>query len=237
MFESSLAATPPPSKREANKLDKLERIKRAALLLFTTMGYDEATTRAIAAHAEVALGTVFTYASNKRDLLFLVANDMLDDTCVRGESLCDRRRPLQENVVLFCGAHYVAFAAQPELSRLVMRELLFYDSGVQAERAVRNRSRILRCFEHLILNARDKGEVKLDAPVDLIAGVIFGILQAEIRRWLALDKRDLEAGLVHLWSCMSLVTNGMALKGVALEPGKSQLQKMIAVLSADSVKK
>ena len=51
-------ATSKPGKREANKLDKLERVKRAARQLFTTVGYDEATTRQIAKKAGVALGTV-----------------------------------------------------------------------------------------------------------------------------------------------------------------------------------
>ena len=57
--------TEPPSrvarttgKREANKIDKLNRIKRAARELFMTIGYDEATTRKIATKAGVALGTV-----------------------------------------------------------------------------------------------------------------------------------------------------------------------------------
>ena len=39
----------------------------------------EATTRQIAQHAGVALGTVFNYATTKRDLLFLVSNDLLDE--------------------------------------------------------------------------------------------------------------------------------------------------------------
>ncbi|HTZ02181.1 MAG TPA: helix-turn-helix domain-containing protein, partial [Xanthobacteraceae bacterium] len=54
-------------RREANKLDKVDRIKRAVRELFTTVGYDEATTRQIAKRAGVALGTVFTYATTKRD--------------------------------------------------------------------------------------------------------------------------------------------------------------------------
>jgi AcrR family transcriptional regulator len=33
-------------------------------------GYDDTTTREIAIRAEVGMGTVFTYADNKRDLLF-----------------------------------------------------------------------------------------------------------------------------------------------------------------------
>jgi AcrR family transcriptional regulator len=62
--------------RERNKLDKLRRIKAAARELFREQGYDNATTREIARRADVGLGTLFSYASDKRDLLFLIYNDM-----------------------------------------------------------------------------------------------------------------------------------------------------------------
>ena len=61
--------------RERNKLDKLRRIKKAARELFIARGFDDTTTREIAARAGVGMGTVFLYADNKRDLLFLTAND------------------------------------------------------------------------------------------------------------------------------------------------------------------
>src|SRR5215472_18786691 len=69
-------ATPGLRPRERNKLDKLKRIKAAARELFLEQGYDSATTREIARRADVGLGTLFSYASDKRDLLFLIYNDM-----------------------------------------------------------------------------------------------------------------------------------------------------------------
>src|SRR5499427_5460958 len=70
-------------KRELNKQDKLRRIADAARKLFIANGYDEASTRQIAVKAGVALGTLFLYAANKRDLLFLVVNDELEDVAIR----------------------------------------------------------------------------------------------------------------------------------------------------------
>ncbi len=66
-----------PGLRERNKLDKERRIREAARELFIAKGFDDATTREIAVRAGVGIGTVFTYADNKRDLLFLIANDEL----------------------------------------------------------------------------------------------------------------------------------------------------------------
>src|SRR5882672_1854626 len=63
--------------REQNKTDKLKRIKESARYLFATKGFDATSTREIAALARVGLATLFLYAQDKRDLLFLAGNDDL----------------------------------------------------------------------------------------------------------------------------------------------------------------
>jgi len=55
--------------------------------LFISKGYEDTTTREIALRADVGMGTVFTYADNKRNLLFLIANEDLEATTERSE--CD----------------------------------------------------------------------------------------------------------------------------------------------------
>ena len=84
--------------REKNKLEKLQRIRDATRELFVEKGYDETTTREIAVRAAVGIGTVFTYAENKRDLLFLIANDELDAVATRCEAgVSDRASCLQNS--------------------------------------------------------------------------------------------------------------------------------------------
>jgi AcrR family transcriptional regulator len=46
------------------------RLREAAHKVFLERGYEGATTREIAARAEIAMGTLFIYATEKRDLLF-----------------------------------------------------------------------------------------------------------------------------------------------------------------------
>jgi AcrR family transcriptional regulator len=201
-----------PGKREANKRDKLDRVKRAARELFTTVGYDEATTRQIAKKAGVALGTVFTYATTKRDLLFLVSNDLLDEARHRAEASFQRNRSVQYNFVVFCAVFYKVLQAQPELSKLVFRELLFYDSGIHSMRAAANRARTLKSIEALVVNAHERGEIRLSEPPNFIAWLLFSLFQAENRRWLAIDHRNLGEGLSHLWSSVAVVLNGISVR-------------------------
>jgi AcrR family transcriptional regulator len=213
-------------KREANKLDKLERVKRAARQLFTTVGYDEATTRQIAKKAGVALGTVFTYASTKRDLLFLVSNDLLDEARHKAEASFQRNRTIQHNFVMFCAVFYRVLQAQPELSKLVFRELLFYDSGIHSMRALANRARTLKNIEALVVNAHERGEIRLPESPDFIAWVLFSIFQAENRRWLALARRDLEEGLSHLWRSVGLLLNGLSVRPSPQRPSRALLRRL-----------
>ena len=64
--------------RELNKADKQQRIQEAARYLFSTQGFDATSTREIAERARVGLATLFLYAADKRDLLFLAGNDDLE---------------------------------------------------------------------------------------------------------------------------------------------------------------
>ena len=219
-------ATRKPGKREANKLDKLERVKRAARQLFTTVGYDEATTRQIAKKAGVALGTVFTYATTKRDLLFLVSNDLLDEARHKAEASFQRTRTIQHNFVMFCAVFYRVLHAQPELSKLVFRELLFYDFGIHSMRALANRARTLKNIEALVVNAQERGEIRLPETADFVAWVLFSIFQAENRRWLALERRDLEEGLSHLWRSVGLVLNGLSVRPLPQRPSRALLRRL-----------
>ena len=107
--------------REQNKLDKLRRIKDAARELFITKGFDDTTTREIAQRASVGIGTLFIYADNKRDLLFLVANDELEQATMRAHASIRDDASLLQNLlddlppalrVLFRPARAVADDAQ-----------------------------------------------------------------------------------------------------------------------------
>ena len=214
-------------KREANKLDKLNRIKRAAQQLFTTVGYDEATTRQIAKRAGVALGTIFTYATTKRDLLFLVSNDLLDKARHRAEASFQRNCTIQQNFVTFCAVFYKVFNQEPELSKLVFRELLFYDSGIHSIRVLANRARTSKNIEALVVNAQERGEVRASESPEFVAWVLFSIFQAENRRWLALERHDMEEGLIHLSNSVELLLRGISAKRPPQKLSRSTLRRII----------
>ncbi|MGZ5804762.1 MAG: TetR/AcrR family transcriptional regulator [Xanthobacteraceae bacterium] len=196
------------SKWEANKRDKLRRIKEAARELFLSRGFDDTTTREIARRADVALGTLFTYASNKRDLLFLVGNDALESLAQSAATEIRPDLPLIQNLTAVFRPLYRFFGSHPTLSKLLLREFEFYDSGEQAKRAMTTRLQMIAAATEAVRIAIAKSEIVTTNDPSTIGWVIFSIYQAEIRFWLRDDKRDLARGIARLKRSLLVVVHG-----------------------------
>jgi AcrR family transcriptional regulator len=196
MTDAMLAS--PDSLRVRNKLDKLRRIKDAARSLFIAKGFDDTTMREIAGRAGVGLGTIFLYAKNKRDLLFLTINEPLEEITVEAEDAVDPKAPLIANLLAVARLHYRFFGKQPALSRLALREMIFYESGAQAPPFQKTRERLIRLFGHTVELAIANAEVGPKEPPLFAGWTLFCVFQVELRRWLASDVAPLRAGLNEL---------------------------------------
>lgn len=207
--QGKLRSSVAPGKRELNKLDKLRRIKQAARELFLSRGFDDTTTREIARRADVALGTLFTYASNKRDLLFLVGNDALESLSQpAAENLCPDL-PLIQNLIAVFRPLYKFFGLHPKLSKLLLREFEFYDSGEQAKRAMTTRLQMIAAATEAVRIAKAKREIETVDDPSTIGWVIFSIYQAEIRLWLRGEDRDIARGIARLKRSLLVVVRGL----------------------------
>src|ERR1700688_2856084 len=129
----SLAQEPTQGKREQKKLDKIRRIKQAAAQLFAKEGFDAATSHDIARRARVGKGTLFLYARDKRDLVFLIFNDEIAKIGKRAFAQADPEKPLLEQLVSVATGFYKGFAKNPQLSRILLAELFFYRGKLAKE--------------------------------------------------------------------------------------------------------
>jgi AcrR family transcriptional regulator len=203
--------------REKNKLEKLQRIREATRDLFVEKGYDETTTREIAVRAGVGIGTVFTYAENKRDLLFLVANDELDAVTTRCEAGVSDRASCLQNLLSIFRQHYRFFAKQPALSRLLLREMTFYDSGRQAQRFQRTRERNIQLVGRVVRQALGQNSINIKEDPEFAGWVAFCIFQVELRRWLLTKEPSVPAGMVRLERALRLCMEGWGAKAAAFK--------------------
>jgi AcrR family transcriptional regulator len=200
--------------RARNKLDKLRRIKEAAQNLFVAKGFDDTTMREIAVRAGVGLGTIFLYAKDKRDLLFLTINEPLQHITLQAEGAVNPESPLIENLLAIAKSHYRFFGEQPALARLALREMIFYDSGAQAASFQKTRERLIRLFGHTIELATANAEIVPSEPPLFVGWTLFCIFQVELRRRLASDVTHLPTGLRELERAFRLVIVGF---GIAVD--------------------
>src|SRR6516225_6167837 len=99
--------------REQNKLDKRQRIRAAARELFSKYGYDSATVRQIAKRAHVGLGTLFNYAQDKRDLVFLIFNEELAPVTEQALQAGNSHHSLVDRLLDIYQVHYEYFSRNP----------------------------------------------------------------------------------------------------------------------------
>lgn len=206
--------------REQNKFEKRQRIRDAARELFSSLGYDAATLRQIAHRAHVGLGTLFNYAQDKRDLVFLIFNEELDSLTNEALAAAQSQQNLIEQLMAIFERHYRYFGKDPKMSRILLRELVFYSEGKQAASFLEIRGRLMSGIEMFVRSAQQKSLIRSDEDPKTIARYFFFVFSAEIRWWIANNKPNAGAGLVDLERLLELQMNG--LKRPAGDPGRRQ---------------
>lgn len=211
--------------RERNKLDKLTRIKIAAAELFARKGFDAATTREIAEGAKVGLGTLFLYAEDKRDIVFLIFNDELDRITDEAFSSVDREAPFALQLSKAFGIFYRAFSKNIPLTRILLKELVFFSKGMQAKRFYEGRTRTIDCITRLVEDALESGKIVSDEKPEFISRNIFFVYAGAVRWWIAAERPSLARGIADLKRVFELQVNGLK---AAAEPAAKARQKTAA---------
>jgi AcrR family transcriptional regulator len=196
--------------RELHKLEKRQRIRAAARALFSRHGYETATLRQIAKRAHVALGTLFNYAQDKRDLIFLIFNEELSAVTNEALQSAHSEKGLLDQLIGVCRPHYRFFARNPVLSRILLRDMTFYSEGKQAAEFQGIRGRLLSGIEGLVRAAQHVGQIRSDEGAPLIARHFFLVFAGALRWWIASRKPDPVEGLADLKRLFELQLGGLS---------------------------
>ena len=199
----------PEGLREQHKRDKRERLRAAAWHLFSTIGYDATTTRAIAERAGVASGTVFLYARDKQDLLFLVFEERLRSAVDDAFRTLPEDAPLLTQLLHIFARLFTMYGDGGIVSRQFVKELPGAD-GPNAERVNALTVTFFQKVAALVERAQQKGEVKKSVFPLLAAQTFFAVYYMALMMWLS-GFSTLESALdPMLRSSLELIMDGMA---------------------------
>jgi AcrR family transcriptional regulator len=165
--------------------------------------------RQIARRAHVGLGTLFNYAEDKRDLVFLIFNEELNAITDVALAAPHPGQPLAAQLGAVFAVHYRWLAGKPALARILLQELTFYSSGKQAATFHSIRKRLIDGIEALVEAAKQRGEVLSKEKAALIARHVFFTYSASRRWWIAAPHPDPEAGLRDLKRLLALQVQGL----------------------------
>jgi AcrR family transcriptional regulator len=195
-------------RREFNKRDKLTRIRNAARALFLEKGFEQTTTREIALRAGVAIGTLFLYATDKRDLLLLLFDDELNRLSDRAVRKAKRGTPFVDQLLAVFRVFLEYFSETPPLSRYMMQQVTFMGAGV-GNRIQAGLERTHQLLAKVVAQAQADDLVSQDVSPLAAAELIFLIYRAEIRRCLAGDPPVIADGLAALRRDFTILFEGM----------------------------
>jgi AcrR family transcriptional regulator len=141
-----------------------ERILEAAAACFEEQGYDEVTTAAIARRAGIAVGSVYDYFHDKRDILLEILHSTVEvvaDLVVQGLAPeCWPGSDPRASVRNLVHQVFHARRVQPGLQRILW-ERFFKDPEFRAAtEAIEDRVR--GAIEHLLRELRARGQIRID---------------------------------------------------------------------------
>ncbi|MGA7872591.1 MAG: TetR/AcrR family transcriptional regulator [Candidatus Binatus sp.] len=88
-MDSVSISNQPPGLRHRQKRERERRIVQAAEKLFASKGYPEAAMEDVAAHAGLAVGTIYNYFSSKSALLLAIVRRETEALLARGQKILD----------------------------------------------------------------------------------------------------------------------------------------------------
>src|SRR5262249_21807900 len=105
---------------------------------------------------------------------------------------------------------YEFFGKEPGLSRLTLREMMFYESGAHARRFVNTRNKMIDLCRDIVRIAQSRDEIRSGARYRRAGEVLFAVYQIEIRKWLMRPRSNVEDGLQRLREALEIVVTGLS---------------------------
>jgi AcrR family transcriptional regulator len=183
--------------RERKKKEKAQLIREAARQLFHSKGYEATTLREVAALADVGFGTVSAYATDKAGLLAMLFVEDLDQLPPLFGA-ADFEGSLLEQLSGVFITLYGFWARNPQLSRIVLPQMEFYNSNPFTDAILKRRQQLQANLAHWLRQCQAAGRVRADIDADQAAAMLFAIYTSALRDWITQEPAQIEQGRSRL---------------------------------------
>lgn len=114
-----------PTTRAQQKLDTRLKLLETAAALFAEQGYEDTTTRQIAQHCGMSIGTVFAHFPNKQVLLQAVLYEGIEAALGKARQSLDPEAGVDEAMAVFATSLYKFYRARRQLSQELLKHNIF----------------------------------------------------------------------------------------------------------------
>ncbi|GAB2495786.1 hypothetical protein GCM10027030_31480 [Luteococcus sediminum] len=188
-----MAENQTPGRREAAKAAKRARILAAAQAHLRSVGYESMTMAQVARDADVAIGTVFTYAATKAELLMMVTAERWS-----GQVPLVLAAPTHEDPVVAIRELVQPLVdtstLEPQTCAAIARELLFGTDGPHQRSVVALVAELESAIAAVITRAQPTSHASAAARL-VVAG---GLMEVNRARTGKAGREALEQGLTEM---------------------------------------
>lgn len=191
-----------------------------ALQLFAERGYPAVRVEDVARAAGVSRATFYNHFSERDEILAALLQRLLGD----GEEIDagDPALPPLERVHIVARSATRRIIANEDLARFVYTLPVRHDSLLKPDEAAT--PGVFRTIHHLIEQAADRGDVRVDVPIDLVCVHVHNALETAVRAW-AEGRTDDPLGYLD-------ILLDLALHGVVARAGRSPSSRQPATTTS-----
>ena len=165
--------------------DTKERIREAAVRVFSREGFDRASVKSIAEEAGVAVGSIYNHFRDKEELLISVFEEELGQRMDFLAELGASDLPIRDRVERMLEDHFARARDHRELAELLLYER-FHRGGSLRERIVPLQRGIVEQIAELLRRGIDEGWIRPCHP-KVVAQALFDLAQTMTACWVLSD--------------------------------------------------
>lgn len=160
--------------REQKKKITKKAILNAAIQLFGEKGFENTSIEELAKAAGVGKGTVYSYFTTKRDILYAFCEDELEYIHEQMASKTNQEAPILEQMLTIFMAEFQYITQNVEFGRLFIREMVFPNPTFLHEYEDNNKSYFEMIFP-IIIRAQKRGEIRAELEPLHVCGHFFSL--------------------------------------------------------------